>query len=236
VRDALRRRLDPDERFGLRLTLGLLAVGVLVVPFLLLWLLVEDHWRPLADLDRDAARGLNNSVWTHPAAVDALKAVSLVFHPNVFRVAAVLAGAWLLRQRRIRLAGFVLLTVLGGAVLDGVAKLAAHRHRPLLDHPVATAPGYSFPSGHALGAVVGAGALLLVFGPMLSRRVRVAVWSAAFLVVVLVGFSRVALGVHYVSDVLGGAALGTAWLAAVVAAFGHARVTGRRRPGQTPRP
>ena len=228
LRDTLRRRLDPDERFGLRLTLSLAAVVLAVIPFLLLVLLVEDNWRPLHDLDRNTARSLNNAVWDHPAVVDALKAISLVFGPNVFRVlAVVLAIVFFVRGQR-RLALFVAVAVLGGSLLDGAAKVAAGRHRPVLDHPVATAHGPSFPSGHALGSIVGVGTLLIVFLAYLGRRTRAAAVSLGVLIVVAVGFSRVALGVHYVSDVLGGWILGAAWLLAVTAAF----ATWRRETGR----
>ena len=227
LRETLRRRLDPDERFGLRLTLSLAAVVLAVIPFLLLVLLVEDNWRPLHDLDRNTARSLNNAVWDHPAVVDALKAISLVFGPNVFRgVAVVLAVVFFVRGLR-RLALFVAVAVLGGSLLDGAAKVAAGRHRPVLDHPVATAHGLSFPSGHALGSMVGVGTLLVVFLAYLGRRARAAAVSIGVLVVLAVGFSRVALGVHYVSDVLGGWILGVAWLLAVTAAF----ATWRRETG-----
>ena len=215
----LRRRFDPDARFGLRLSLGLIGVAVFVVPFLLLWLLVEDRWAPLEHLDRDTARSLNNAVWGHPAVVDTLKAISLVFHPDAFRVVALVLVVWLFRRRSRRLAAFVLVAVGGGSLLDGAAKALAHRHRPLLDHPVASASGYSFPSGHALGSVVGVTVLVVVFAPLLSRRGRRLAWAAAALVVLAVGFSRVALGVHFVSDVVGGWVLGGAWVLVCVGAF-----------------
>lgn len=224
----LGRRFNPTERLGLRLSLGLIGVGVFVVPFLLLWLLVEDQWRPLARLDRSTAGSLNNAVWRHPAVVDALKAISDVFHPNVFRAVIVVVAVWLVTRRHLRLAGFAVVTVFGGSILDGVAKSLAHRHRPLLDHPVDAAPGFSFPSGHALGALVGVAVLLLVFMPMLPRRGRLIAWPFGALVVVAVGFSRVALGVHYVSDVLGGWVLGGAWVLVCTAAF----VAWRRETGR----
>ena len=228
LRRTLRRRFSSDERLGLRLTLGLVGVLVFVVPFLLLWLLVEDSWHPLAQLDHDAARALNNAVWRHPNEVNALKAISLVFNPNVFRLVALGVAVWLLLRRRKRLAAFVLVAVAGGSALDGLAKTLAHRHRPLLDHPVAAAAGYSFPSGHAFGSLVGVGVLMLVFLPMVPRRARVGVWVAAVAIVLAVGFSRIALGVHFVSDVVGGWVLGGAWLLVCIAAFAiWRRETGR---------
>lgn len=208
-----------DRRLGVRLALGLVAVGAFVVPFLLLWLLVEDRWSPLERLDRDVARSLNNAVWGHPAVIDLLKAVSIVFHPDVFRVVCVVLAVWLIRRHRVRVALFALVAVFGGSVLDGAAKVLAHRHRPLLDHPVASSPGYSFPSGHALGSVVGVAMLLVVFGPSLSQRGRRWAQAAAGVVVVAVGFSRIGLGVHYLSDVVGGWVLGAAWVLVSMAAL-----------------
>jgi membrane-associated phospholipid phosphatase len=100
---------------------------------------------------------------------------------------------------------------------------------PVLTHPVAQEPGSSFPSGHAQAAIVGYALLLLVFLPILHGAWRrVAVTFAAFMVLA-VGFSRIALGVHYVSDVIGSYVLGAAWVAAMAAAFNAMRVDRGRR-------
>ncbi len=93
------------------------------------------------------------------------------------------------------------------------------RARPIVADPVAHAGGLSFPSGHAQNAVVAWGVLLLVFLPVLRGRWRVVAVIAAVAVVLAIGFARVALSVHFVSDVLAGYALGAAWLAAMIAAF-----------------
>ena len=219
LREFTRRRLDPDQRLGLRLTLGFLGVGVVAVPFLLLWLLIEDHWAPLRHLDRSIATSLNTAIYQHQPAIDVLKAISLVFGPTTFRIAGVVVAVLLAVRRHVRLAAFVIVGILGGSLLDGAVKLLAGRHRPVLAHPVAHSPGLSFPSGHALGSLVGVGVLLLVFWPVMRRPVRRAAVASSVLVVLAVGFSRVALGVHYVSDVVGGWALGAAWLLVVAAAF-----------------
>jgi membrane-associated phospholipid phosphatase len=219
IEQLVRRRLDPDQRLGLRLTLGFLGVLVIALPFLLLWLLIEDNWSPLHRVDRGAASHLNNAVYDHPVVVDVLKAISFGFGPNTFRVVGVLVMAYLLFRRHIRLAAFVAVGIFGGALIDGIAKTLAGRHRPVLAHPITHAPGQSFPSGHAMGSLVGAGVLLLVFLPLLGRTARRVALVFAVLVVAAVGFSRVALGVHYVSDVIGGWVLGAAWLLVTTAAF-----------------
>ena len=85
--------------------------------------------------------------------------------------------------------------------------------------PVAHENGASFPSGHAQAAVVGYAVLLLVVLPVLHGALRRIAVGVAVLMVLGIGLSRVALGVHYVSDVLADYALGAAWLAAMIASF-----------------
>jgi membrane-associated phospholipid phosphatase len=81
-----------------------------------------------------------------------------------------------------------------------------------------TGHSYSFPSGHAMGSIIGIGMLLYVLGLYWhpSRLVRIASIVAACIFVGLVGVSRVYLGVHYPSDVMGGWAAGAAWMAVCV--------------------
>ena len=82
---------------------------------------------------------------------------------------------------------------------------------------MAYAPGYSFPSGHAMTATTSFAVLILVLAPLMTRVWRTACWCVAVFSVLGVGFTRVALGVHWFSDVLGGWLLGltvvafTAW-------------------------
>ena len=104
------------------------------------------------------------------------------------------------------------------------------RARPALPDPVASADGFSFPSGHAQAAMVGYAVLLLVFLPALRGVWHGLAVTVATAMVVAIGFSRVALGVHYVSDVLAGYALGAAWVAAMAAAFNAWRVDRGRKP------
>ncbi|MFJ8965857.1 phosphatase PAP2 family protein [Lentzea sp. NPDC102401] len=92
-------------------------------------------------------------------------------------------------------------------------------------------PTTSFPSGHAQSAVVSYSLLLLLFWNGLNRAWRRAVTCGAVLVVLGIGLSRVALSVHYVSDVLAGYALGAAWVVAMTAAFDAWR---HKRPSTTP--
>ncbi|MGH9930880.1 MAG: phosphatase PAP2 family protein, partial [Pyrinomonadaceae bacterium] len=105
-------------------------------------------------------------------------------------------------------------SVLGGTLLNRLLKYAFHRPRPFLSDPLLTITSYSFPSGHTMAATVLYGviaAYLLTATPDWRRRALI-IFSASFLIL-LVGFSRMYLGAHYLSDVLGAMAEGLAWLA-----------------------
>ncbi|MFG2055354.1 phosphatase PAP2 family protein [Micromonospora sp. NPDC048930] len=225
-------RLDPDRSLGLRLTLAAVAAFLVLVPFALLALLVLGSWPPLFRLDATITDTLHRYALAHPAWVRAMSLWTDVFAPNPLRVAAALVAAWLLYRRAPRLAVWVVTTMTVGGLLGGLLKLLVGRHRPDLLEPVARAAGYSFPSGHALNATLAAGVLLLVFLPYARNRrgLRWALWTGAVLIAVVTGLSRIALGVHWTSDVVGGWLLGAAVVAATTAAF----TTWRTRTGQRP--
>jgi membrane-associated phospholipid phosphatase len=208
-----------DRRLALRLALGLAAVLGLGVPFLLLALLVRANWDPLIDLDTTVANQMHAVAVQHGWLVDLLKALSTVFDPIVFRVVTTLAALALLRAGRRRLAAWTLVTIWGAALLGLVLKLVVARARPDLVDAVATAPGRSFPSGHALTSTVGCAVLLLLVTPMLRRSWRPVAFALAVVVPVAVGFARIGLGVHYLSDVVAGELLGVAWVVVTAAAF-----------------
>lgn len=126
---------------------------------------------------------------------------------------------WLVRRGLPRLALFVAATLALSPLLNRLVKALVDRSRPLVPEPVAMAEGLSFPSGHAQSAIVSVSVLLLVFLPLLHGRRRVAAFALGAAYVLIIGFSRVALGVHYVTDVLAGYALGAAWVAAMAAVF-----------------
>ena len=225
----LRRRTDPDARFGLRLTLFALAVGLLSVPFGALLEQVTSHG-PLVELDSSAARALHPHVLGHPAVIRTLKVISFFGSPPWFYLLVPAVAAFWVARRRLRLALYVVATTLLGGLIDTVAKLAVDRGRPHFADPIASAHGKSFPSGHVMTTTYAYGAILLTVLPLVPRRLRIPSIAAYFAMIVAVATARLGLGLHYLSDVVGGFVLGLAWLAAATAAFSIWRVE-QGKPG-----
>lgn len=214
-----RRRLDPDSRLGLELTLWGAAAFVVLVPFGVLLVLVRSHSTGLQHADQSVAAHAHTLAVDHHALVTFLQAVSNVAAPRTWWVLVGVLAVVLIFRRAGRLAVWAGVTMAGAALLDNVIKTLADRARPHFDNPVASAPGRSFPSGHALESLVGVAILLIVLLPLMRpvwRRVAVVV---AIAVIALIGFARVTLGVHYLSDVVGGWIFAAGWVAATTAAF-----------------
>jgi membrane-associated phospholipid phosphatase len=226
----LRRRfiLPPEERHDLqqstrslsgRLVLGGLAALAVAIPFTLLALLVLSKWGPLASLDARVADDLNSYARARPHLVDVLRVLQVVLDPWVFRLLVLGVAVWLWLRGARRLAAWAITTTVLGGALGMLLKGVVSRARPAFDLPVAHASGYSFPSGHALNSFLGTGVLILVFLPVLARAGRSLAYVLGVVIVLLTGFDRVALGVHYVSDVVAGWIIALACLAGTAGAF-----------------
>jgi undecaprenyl-diphosphatase len=208
------RRFAATEYLGLHLTVGLmLSLGAL-------WLfggIAEDiiHHDPLTQFDLTIAAACYRHAT--PAGVAIAKGVSLLGSPGfVAAWGLVLVGSLLVRRQYFLLGGWVA-AVAGGGLLDLALKRVFHRTRPTGDGPLLTAKGWSFPSGHVMGSLVAYGMLAyLLVREFHGRRLQVAVSAGAALLILLIGLSRMYLGVHYFSDVIGGYAAGAVWLAACV--------------------
>jgi len=157
------------------------------------------------------------STWLHSHGSPFLTGATLVatsFGSTVtVACIAVALGLYLLWRRRFYWLGALAASVAGGALLNKLLKYAFHRPRPHFDDPILTLTSYSFPSGHTMMATVLYGvvaAYLLTKTP--DWRWRVLIILSASLLIAFVGFSRIYLGAHYLSDVLGAMAEGLAWL------------------------
>lgn len=205
-------RFARGEYLGLHLTVGFLVslVGLSVFASV-----TEDvvHHDPLTQFD---ARLF---AWTQAHATPTghliFAAISFLGSLQVMSTLALGVGLLLVVRRRwLAFAGWGA-ALAGGGLLDGILKVLIQRPRPptaaaLLQH------SWSFPSGHAMGSLIGYGmfAYLLVTLWVHARRAQIAIVASAVLLIVAIGVSRLYLGVHYFSDVAGGYAAGLLWLSA----------------------
>jgi membrane protein DedA with SNARE-associated domain/membrane-associated phospholipid phosphatase len=223
------RRFAATEYLGLHLTIGLgLSLGAL-------WLfggIAEDiiHHDPLVQFDLTIA----NVIYRHatPMGVAVARGVSLLGSPGFIAAwGLVVVGLLLVRRRDLLLGGWVA-ALAGGGLLDFALKRVFHRTRPTWDVPLLTALGWSFPSGHAMGSLVAYGMLAyLLVRQTHRRRQQLGIIACATLLIVLIGLSRMCLGIHYFSDVIGGYAAGVVWLAACISGL---EVVRRRPRGSSP--
>ena len=227
--EGVAQHVPPVGRYGLRVTLLIVAFVLVTVPFafLLLEVLADG---PIAHMDAVIANWMNGWVHGHPWLVHLLEVVSWFGLPLWLGILVTTGSLFVWRRGRPRLAAYLVVTVVGGSLVDTAVKLLVDRPRPVVDHPLDTAFGTSFPSGHAMASTLTYGALVLVFLPVLSRRTRPLAIGGALAVILAVGSSRLLLGVHFLSDVLGGYVLGAAWLLAATAAFEIWRTEEGKRP------
>jgi membrane-associated phospholipid phosphatase len=118
----------------------------------------------------------------------------------------------------------LVVAVPGGMLLNEWVKVLVHRQRPFVDGPFVDWSGYSFASGHTIGATLLYGQLLLFILPALkARHWRLLCIFSAVSLIGLVGFSRIALGAHFLTDVLAAILFGIIWLALCVVFSGPIR-------------
>ena len=211
-------KLGPLGRYELRAGLFVIAMALVGIPFgFLLHQVTTDG--PLTALDDSAARWLNERFQGEDGVITLLHVVSFLGKPIFLLLAIGIPGLWIFMHGGRKLGIFLAVTCIGGGIVDTIVKVAVGRPRPEVDEPIVEAFGKSFPSGHSMQAVVCYGALLLVILPLLNGRVRTLAICGYVALFLAIGFSRLSLGVHFISDVLGGYVLGAAWLAGSVAVF-----------------
>lgn len=179
-------------------------------------------------------RVLRFAVDHRASAVDAVMTAITILGSNWVLVPLALSVGTLVsvRRRSWRPVSAVALAV-GGAILlyDGF-KDWIHRPRPPVADRLLSVSGWSFPSGHATGAAAAFVILAVVLTSHRSTRARVAGGTVAGLLVLAVGVSRIYLGVHWFTDVIGGWALGGLWACVILAAgLATAPTTGQSTPG-----
>lgn len=203
-----------------------IVLAVCIVSLILFASLAEDviENEEIVVVDLELANALYEQAT--PATTDAFIIVSFLGSQVVSIIAVVVALYYAFRRQWLWLLAWVI-TLAGGELLNVVLKAVFSRPRPVFAEPLAVEIYYSFPSGHAMLSLIAYGMLAYLLALRTPSRIgRILLIFAAVLLVVLIGISRLYLGVHYLSDVVAGYLAGSAWLAACIAAMGVIR---RRR-------
>ena len=221
----LEARLHPSGYLGLHLTIGVILI---VVAGWIFAGITEDvlHHDPLVDVDDAVSRYLAAHRARRFTAV--MLVLSRLGSPVTSFVVVGVLAIYFLTRRRYYEPVLLVLAVAGAELVDVVLKVLIARQRPSFTNPLQLLTTYSFPSGHAMGSMACYGLLaylLMRHTPRWSSRVTIGV--IAVVIVLLIGFSRVYLGEHFMSDVLGGYAGGFVWLIVVIT--GVNIVTGRQQ-------
>ncbi|HSU94918.1 MAG TPA: phosphatase PAP2 family protein [Gemmatimonadaceae bacterium] len=206
-------RLDPRAYLTLHIVIGLAVCLLTGLIFAVLLDSVREH-DVLVTRDQAVANwfhgngtALGDRIFVIISAIGSPAAMAVLF-------AAVVLYLWRAKQRTLLVAW--VLSYIGGTVLDGVIKDIVRRPRPEFAAKFLHYSSWSFPSGHSMGSLIGFAMLaytVIRIWKIESMAARVGIWAGAIVMIILVGYSRIYLGVHYLSDVAAGYTLGVLWLA-----------------------
>ena len=225
--EALPATAESKRRLSFALLIGLLTAAAALA--LVTWLGREILEGEVLAFD-ERLRGLVHDL-SSPGLTTLMRAASFYGGPVVLVPAGLVAAVGFLIKGWHRGALLVVVTLAGAGLLNWLLKFSFARVRPasFFDYPLPGSP--SFPSGHALyAACVFGGLAVLLTARIRSRLLQLAVWGIAISLILLVGMSRVYLGVHYPSDVAAGYSIGVIWVTAVALGDRLARHRRRRRP------
>lgn len=204
----------PDDGLPVRFRRTLAALGVIAVCMFIPLAFAVEYAPELQEFDKSILDRLHTHALQSPQWVERLKFVSDLGSPACVTALTLVALGTLgfMGRRRMMAAWFVVLV--GTGILISQTKLGFERPRPQFIDPLVKEASFSFPSGHSAGSMVCYG--MLAYCVSLATRggrLRVLVMALLAGLVLLIGFSRIYLGAHYPSDVLGGFCMGSAWMA-----------------------
>jgi membrane-associated phospholipid phosphatase len=217
-------RLTPGGELGLHLTAGVALLVACVVAF-------REIAEAVGEQDDITRFDLHVAQWFNSHAVEPLTTILLgVTHLHGIigmSIASTLLALWFWRKPAPYWLLCALIAVPGGMLLNTLLKITYERARPSFDEPLLTLATYSFPSGHTAAATLFYGLIASYIVTTSPRwRRRAAAIAGATAMVLLVAFSRVYLGAHFVTDVLAAMAESAGWLAVCITAVSTLR---RRR-------
>lgn len=215
---------DSINETKLRKTFLIIAL-IGVIPFLFFALRGLTDWTGITEIDyRLGAFFYDLRTPMRTEVATAITRIADILGQSVTTI--IITAALILRKKWRTGLWFGLTVLFGAAGLNGLMKEFFERIRPdQIDHLVEQG-GYSFPSGHSMGSMIIYGGLLFIIIRYInSRRTHWTIGKLALsivlgLLVLFIGLSRIYLGVHYLSDVIGGFSLGLSWLALSIALFG----------------
>jgi membrane-associated phospholipid phosphatase len=205
------RKLSSNQVRALHLIAGLLV-------FLVMTLTLGEIAEDVRDGEPLTLTDVRFSNWLHtngsPPLTKVMWIITKLHGSVIVCTVAVLVGLYLWRRRQRYWVVALWLSVFGGLLLNNILKLVFHRARPHFLDAVQSLTTYSFPSGHTMISTAFYGALAaFVIANSKSWPLRIFSVALALTVIMLVAFSRIYLGAHYLSDVLGAMAEGFAWIA-----------------------
>ena len=214
------------EFVSLSLLLGLgAAIGALVFFGWLADEVLEDDTRHFDEVTRAAVHQ-----FASPVLTTIMRGFSFIGSTIALTIGSIVVVVRLAMRKLGLEAKLFALTMLGGALLNMTLKLAFKRTRPVPFFNLSTPETYSFPSGHSLMSACFFGALAALLTARIKRkRVRTIVWIVCTAMFLLIGLSRIYLGVHYTTDVIAGFTAALIWI--LIIRFVEIRAKRRQRTG-----
>lgn len=213
----IQARFSPQGFLGLHFTLGVIVLIVVGLLFAVIAVNVVSGGT-LTIIDANVAQWLH--AHSTPVLTQYLLILTHIHDPIVISLIVVLIALYMTFKKRWRDVLVIVLIVEGGMLLNLLVKYAFQRARPSFETPLVMLTTYSFPSGHVAASTFFYGvlaALLISHNPSWSRATCIIL--VAFVMVIMVAFSRMYLGAHYLSDVLAAFLEGIAWIALCLTAI-----------------
>jgi undecaprenyl-diphosphatase len=200
------------ELISVSLSLGLLAAIATLI--FLGWLadeVLDGETRQFDDATRAAVH-----TFASPPLTLFMSAISFLGSSQFLTVASIVAIVLFAWRKWGREAKLFALTMIGASTLNITLKLAFKRPRPVPFFNLTAPESYSFPSGHSLASFCFfAGLAAILSGRIKQKRPRTIMWTIAIVMFLLIGLSRIYLGVHYTTDVIAGFAAASIWILVV---------------------
>jgi undecaprenyl-diphosphatase len=202
------------KRLGLRLVVGLTAAAATLFLFARLASeTFEGDARQFDDWSRSAIHQ-----FTSPDLTSVMRVVTALGTPSLLFGLSLITAIGFAIAKKYRAMILLIATMVGATILDQVLKLSFHRARPEPFFDIVSPGSFSFPSGHALASFCFYSTIAVLISRRTAyRSVRVVTWTLAVLLVLLIGLSRIYLGVHYATDVLAGYSAAFIWVMIIAA-------------------